>query len=115
MSLAALMDHTATGYRATESTSASGTASKAWAAQESGFACSVQVDSERVADVGPGEFTTGMYRLYAADPTLDIEEGDVIDVTAGPESPLRVEVMQVSRIRNHHLSARCEAWEGSLS
>lgn len=114
MTVAALMDHTATSYRGTEATGTYGEVTSAWAAQEAAFPCTVQVDSERVNEVGPGEMTAGVYRLYAADPTLDIAERDVIDILTGPEAGIKVKVVQVGRPRSHHLEARCETWEGEL-
>lgn len=113
-----LLDHEATVWRRNETKGpkfrevqpgwaiVSGTADTAFG---------IQVRSERREDPGGGEAVMGDYAGYASDPELDVQEGDVLQLTSGPESPANLEVQRVYRPRKHHTELTLTAWHGSLT
>jgi hypothetical protein len=114
---ATMLDHTATVWRSTESRSASlRSVSRSWSkvSGEDGVRLAVQTRRERREDVGPGETVGGEYSGYGP-AGRDIEEGDVVQLTAGPEAPATLEVDSAHRPRNEHLELVLVNWEGSLS
>lgn len=109
-------DHTATVWRSTESRSAGlRDVTRSWAkvAAATGIRIGVQVLRERRDDTGGGERTTGEYSGYGP-AALDLEEGDVVQLTAGPEAPATLEVDRACRPQNRHLELTLIAWPGEL-
>lgn len=68
-------------------------------------------------DKGPGEQQAAK-RLWFLDPTMDVQERDVLSVIAGPEAGLLVRAMSVvpvsTRRTVHHLEVSTEPWVGEL-
>lgn len=111
-------DHTATCHRATESKGADfREVTRTWAAVAAAtdFELALQVNREAREDAGPGERVRGEYNGYCEDAEIDVQEGDVLDVTAGPDSPATLYVEQVYRPANDHAEFVLSSWDGSLS
>jgi hypothetical protein len=115
---AVLEDHTVTVYRKNQTRGPKFREAKpGWAAVAgtAGTAVGIQVRRERREDGGPGEAVAGEYKGFSNDPDLDVQEGDVLDVTAGPESPATLKVEEAYRPRNHHTELVLSRWQGSLT
>lgn len=118
MGFSNLLDHTAKVWRPTESHGALRTVVQTFA-----LVSTVRVAVNRptragsgamLADLGPGLKPTGQRILYAT-AGWDIQTRDVIELTAGPDSPGRFEVDEPpTRPRGHHLELRCRYWAGVL-
>ena len=59
------------------------------------------------------EIVRGEYKGFAP-AGMNVCEGDVLEVTAGPESPLTVEVDSVRRPRGRHAEFVLTTWTGEL-
>jgi len=78
------------------------------------FRVAVNRPTARLGDPGPGLTTTGERMVYA-EPSRDLRPRDVLELTAGPESGLRVEIDETpTNVRGHHLEARARLWSGQL-
>lgn len=109
-----LVDHRADAFRSSGSVGTHGQSTAGLTPGPAGFDCSVLVDGERVARAGPGELTMGAYRVTCPDPSLDIQERDILHVHTGPEAPLTVQVESRSAPRGRFLALRCATWKGKL-
>jgi len=71
-----------------------------------------------LAQPGPGEQQVRMRRWFV-DKALQVRERDVLVVTSGPESGVRLRVhsaVPVTHFRGvHHMEVVCEAWHGDLA
>jgi len=103
MSIDHLLDHTVTVHRPTKGDDAGGMGSRedSWDSTRTGKAAAIQVKGESRDDTGGGERTTGSYLGFMA-AGADVQEDDVIQVTAGPDSWGFLEVVGVSSPRGHH-------------
>lgn len=101
MSYASLLNHTVSVWRSTESTGTLGAVVRTWAVVATGLAAAIQVQEERWESAGPGEMTHGKYKGFL-DVDADVEEGDVVEVTAGPGTFGFLKVHRVYRPRGHH-------------
>lgn len=108
-------DHTVTVWRSTESRGALREVTRSWSkvAGAIGTRMGVQPRRERRQDTGGGERVTGEYAGYGP-AGLDVQEGDVVQVTAGPEAPCSLLVDAASRPLGHHLEATMVSWKGEL-
>src|SRR5690606_37151907 len=74
--------------------------------------------SGRRADWGGGEEQAPVRRWSLDASAGDVQGRDILDVTAGPEAPVRLRVLSVARpaagIRAHHLEVMAEIWEGEI-
>ena len=117
-----LWNHTARLYRATALRDGFGDAVEAWlpvgSAPTGPNARPDAAWSGRLADQGAGEEQAAARRWYLDASVGDVQERDVLDVTAGPEAPVRLRVLSVARpaagIRAHHLEVLAEIWEGEI-
>lgn len=111
-------DHTATAHRKTETKGPDfREVRRGWnpVAAATDFELGLQVNREARQDAGPGERVRGEYNGYCADAGIDVQEGDVLDVTAGPDSPAQLYVEQAYRPANDHAEFVLSSWDGSLS
>lgn len=109
-------DHTVTIWRATEAAGATfRDIGRSWAkvSGEDGVGMAVQAKRETRQDAGPGERVVGEYRGFAP-AGMDVVEGDVVQVTAGPESPRNLKADSVYRPRNRHTQLVLVEWQGAL-
>ena len=117
-----LWTHTARLYRATALRDGFGEPVEAWLpAGPEPAGPNARPDaiwSGRLADQGAGEEQAAARRWYLDASVGDVQERDVLDVTAGPDAPARLRVLAVARpaagIRAHHLEVLAEVWEGNL-
>lgn len=78
------------------------------------FECAVNRPTARLGDPGPGLTNVGERMLYA-ETSVDLWPRDLIELTAGPEAGLVIEVdEQPTNVRGHHLEARCRIFSGTL-
>lgn len=113
----AIADHTVTVWRFSELRGATfREVAKAWAPVEGtpGTRLTIQTKREARSSAGPGTIVRGQYKGIGP-VGLDVCEGDVLEVTAGPEAPLRLKVESARRPRHHHLELDLETWAGSLA
>ena len=104
MGIGHLLDHTVTVWRATESLDAGGLRSvqKTWSSTgRTSLPAAIQVKGEAEGDTGAGERTTGTYQGFML-PEAPVQEGDIVQVTAGPGSWGFLLVGGVSAPRGHH-------------
>lgn len=105
MSLAHLLDHTVTIWRATEGFASGGlrTVDKTWSSTgRTGLKAAIQVQGESRGDTGGGERTLGTH-LGFMDAGANVQEGDIVQVTAGPGTWQNMLVEGVSPPRGHHV------------
>ncbi len=116
MSFEAHFDHTVTVYRPSETKGTHGAVSDTYAAisGETDVKALIQSRSEVLADPGPGELVAGKY-FGAMRVAADVQEQDVLDVTKGPESPLKLLVIGRTRPRGRHTELELRTWDGKLS
>lgn len=115
-------DHTVRVYRATPTEDALGDPVETWAAQGTAptfnNARPDQGWSGALQDRGPGEEQAGQRRWYLK-AGLSVAERDVLNVTAGPESPVQLRVLSVTRptapLSVHHLEVNVEVFEGDVT
>lgn len=115
-------DHTVRVYRATTTEDALGDEVEAWAAQGTvpkyRNARPDQTWAGTLQDRGPGEEQAGK-RVWYLKAGLDVGERDVLNVTAGPESPVQLRVLSVTKptapLAVHHLEANVEVFEGDVT
>lgn len=108
-----ILDHTATVWRKSEALGSMRQPSGAFVAVGS-IPCAVNRPTARLGNEGPGLAPIGERDLYTR---LDsgIQQRDVIQFTAGPETGLTIEVdEQPTNIRGHHLESKCRIWKGTL-
>lgn len=114
MSIAHLLDHTATVYRPADTLGALRTNIRGYAAVASGVEMGVRRPAALYAEIGPGVGPLGQRIIYA-DVGLDVAARDVIDLITGPDAPGRWEVdEQPTSPRGHHIELRCRAFTGKL-
>lgn len=116
-SLSRFMDHAADVYAGVETKGTAGSVRTTFGPTKKAAAldCNVQVDRERMAELGPGEVVEALYSVYFDDPDADVEEGDVLNILTGPEAPLTVRVGLCYRPRGKHLEAQAENWQGVIA
>jgi hypothetical protein len=102
MSLNHLLDHLVTVWRATESAGTLRSVTRTWSAgTRTSLPAAIQVRGERQGDTGGGERTTGTYLGFMR-AGADVQEGDILQVTAGPDNWGFLLVGGVSSPRGHH-------------
>lgn len=115
-------DHHVRVYRATTSEDALGDPVETWAAQGTAptfpNARPDQNWSGTLQDRGPGQETTGDRRWYLK-AGLTVAKTDVLNVTAGPESPVQLRVLSVTKptapLAVHHIEVNVEAYDGDVT
>jgi len=78
-----------------------------------GVRIAIQAKRETRQDAGPGERVVGEYMGYGP-ATLDVSEGDIAEITAGPDAPLTLKVDSVYRPRGRHTELVLIQWDGVL-
>lgn len=72
---------------------------------------------DNLKDSGPGEIGFRLWRWFIHKDE-DVQERDVLLVTAGEHAGKKLKVMGLLRVSGrrslHHLEANCEPWEGEL-
>ena len=107
-------DHTLNVWRFTESRGATfREVVRSWTKTISDIRMKVQATRERREDVGPGEIVGGEYNAYGS-AHHDIREGDVLELTAGPESPRTLKVDSAYRPMSHHAELVLVPFTGEL-
>lgn len=124
MSFAARLDHHAVLYRSTETQNpTTGEMVVAWAAQTSpaGSNCAPDLSwSGVLQEQGPVERQASRRRWFLSAGFSDVREQDVLDVTDGPDAPVRLWIESVTRATDgrgalHHLEVNVSTWTGSLT
>lgn len=124
MSFAARLDHHAILYRRTTTQNpANGETVTTWAAQTSPAGKNAHPDqswSGVLQEQGPLERQASRRRWFLAKGFADVREQDVLDVTEGPDAPLKLRVESVTRATNgrgvlHHFEVNVSTWDGSLT
>lgn len=106
MSMARLFDHYADLYRLTETSDADAQLTRALTLV-SRVNCAVVPARLGFDRVGPADTAIGRVELYLT-PTADVQRGDVVRLTKGPESPSAWRVVSTARPRGHHVEAVAE-------
>ena len=124
MPIASLFTHSVRYYRETSVRDALGSVSLSWDPQNAAPAAPNARPDESwsgdVQDHGAGEQQTGKRRWFLDRSLTAIEEGDVLDVTDGPDAPIRLRVEAVTRPSSrrrlvHHVEVNVVEYEGSLA
>jgi hypothetical protein len=102
MSIDHLLDHLVSVWRKTESTGTLRSVTRSWSnTGRTNVPAAIQTRSEKQGDTGGGERTTGTYLGFMR-AAADVQEGDIIQVTAGPGSWGFLLVDGVDEPRGHH-------------
>lgn len=117
MRIQALFDHQVRVHRPTESKGALRDITKTYTAVGAAPTtpnAAIVPPKLRLTDYGPGEQAAGSLEAYMA-AGADVQADDVLDVTSGPEAPVKLRVLSATRPRGHHTELQLEPWEGSLA
>lgn len=115
-------DHTVTVWGSQETRGATfGDVTRQWSQVpgQDGIRIALQTRRETRLDVGPGERAVGEWRGFGH-VAMDVVEGDVVEVTAGPEltvpsdEPFLLKVESAYRPRGRHLQLVLSDWSGEL-
>lgn len=116
-------DHTVTIWGSQDVRGATfGEVSRTWSQVPSmdGVRIALQAKRETRQDAGPGERVVGEYHGYGP-ASLNVVEGDVIEVTAGPEAapegadPRLLKVDSAYKPRGRHAQLVLIQWDGALT
>lgn len=110
-------DHRAAVYRSTESESASlRVVERSWATVDGNDDVPIALQARRQTweNRQGGEKVGGEWMAYA-EPGMDVAEGDVLQVTSGPQAPLTLKVDSAYPPRAHHMELVLIPFDGSLS
>lgn len=114
--IATLFDHTATVYREDEARVGSFrevVRDHSPLAGAEDVKVALNLSGSGMEERGPGELPTHGGAAYGS-AGLDVQVGDVLKITAGPNAPLVLEVTNVYRPRGHHTELSVKDWEGTL-
>lgn len=121
MSIARLCDHSVTLYRATVTRDGFGDTIEAWVPQDGPTGLNARPNqnwSGDLQDAGPGEEQNARRQWFLL-PEFDVQERDVMSVTAGPESGALLRIVSVTRTTArrtpHHYEVNVEPFTGELS
>jgi hypothetical protein len=109
-----LFDHVATIYRATETLNALREKINTWTAQATPERMFLDTSPFRENDEGAGRYMAGTAEGFMR-AAADVQEGDVIDVTSGPNAPRTLRVLNADRLRGHHTELLLEQYRGTLT
>lgn len=120
MSFTALLDHRGVIYRATESRDGYNDVVQSWSALDApdGMNCRADLGwSGVLQDQGAGEFQNAKRRWFLHK-SFDVAERDVLSVIDGPNAPVNLLIVGVTRATApkalHHYEVNVEVWEGEL-
>lgn len=112
---ARMLDHAARIYVFAETTEADTRARRnSYAAQAADERIAITPLKWSAANQGAGNRKIGTVNVLLR-PGAVLVERDVISVTSGPNSPVKLEVISVERPRGHHTEAMCAPFVGSLT
>jgi hypothetical protein len=80
----------------------------------------IQTKRETRSDQGPGERVIGEYKAFGP-ASLDVIEGDVIEIHSGPEASVNAEHPRLLKVdsaykpRSHHTELVLIDWQGALA
>lgn len=104
MSYSGLLNHVVTRYRKTETLGALRAVELTWSALTD-LPAAIQVLDEVRTDEAGGTLTGGHYRGFML-AGVDVEESDILSVTAGPGSFGFLKVQSAYQPRGHHMQLR---------
>lgn len=104
MSYTSLLNHVVTRYRKTETFGALRATEETWTSL-AGLPAAIQVLDEIRTEEAGGTMTGGHYRGFML-AGADVQESDIITVTAGPGSFGYLKVQSVYAPRGHHTQLR---------
>lgn len=113
----ALLDHTAAVWRFSESKSASlRFRERDWVRVPNHDSIEITVQTRRESwdNPGGGQKPVGEWAAYGP-PTMDVREGDVLEIYEGPNAPMKLEVDSARCPRGHHTELVLVSWEGRLT
>lgn len=109
-----MFDHTATVYSKTETIEAGTRARRNAYTAGDVEECAIVSKRFGVRDAGAGRTNEGETTVYLrAGATL--ARGYVLNVTAGPNAPIQLEVVSFERPRDNHTEATVKPFNGSLA
>jgi hypothetical protein len=85
-----------------------------YSVEAEGLAAGVQSDRRSLMVLQPGEAQVGAWSVYLRMDEDEVFEGDVLDITDGPESPRKLEVMEAYRPRRRFQQIKARNFEGAL-
>lgn len=112
MSVESLLDHRLTVKRPGQAETDFGV-EDAFADVATDVPASVQRADAKLRNAGAGDVEQGTHRIFFGR-GADVAARDVLDVTAGPEAPVTLRVLSVTKPRGHHVEAAAEVWEGDV-
>jgi hypothetical protein len=112
MSVRHLLDHTGTVWRIQRSLGALNAEVRTYV-QVGQVPLGVRRRRAPQGNPGPGLTPTGTRVLYF-EAGVDVRARDVVQLTAGPDAPERLEVDDLSSPRGHHIEAEGRLWAGVL-
>jgi hypothetical protein len=115
MSIEGLFDHWAEVWRPLEARGPAGEVSLDWdrVHEPTRTNCAVVPLKGSVENIGPGETVRGREEVYLGI-WVDVQERDVVRLTAGPEAGRTFRAVGVTRPRGHHVEAMVEPIVGAL-
>jgi len=114
VSIESLMDHRCTVYRLTETLNELREKVNSYVAAETSQKLALVPPKFSADDEGSGESARGSVEGFMPISST-VQRTDVLDVTSGPEAPLKLLVVNVARPRNHHAEVTLEPFHGSLT
>lgn len=113
MSIESLFDHGCTVYRFSEATRGTTRAKANTYTAGDKEDCAMSPAGFGVRDRGAGSDRTGLVTVYMRAAAV-VARNDVLDVTVGPNAPVRLRVITVERPRGHHAEVRAEPFTGEI-
>jgi hypothetical protein len=107
-----LLDHTGTVWRIQRSLGALNAEVREYVAVGE-YLVGVRRRRAPQGNPGPGLTPTG-YRVLYFEAGVDVRARDVVQLTAGPDAPERLELDDLSSPRGHHIEAEGRLWAGRL-
>ncbi len=106
MSIERLFDHHAEVWRITETVGDGAQLDRSPVAVEvpDGFNCAIVPPQLSLPIVGPAETSSGRVEFYLHK-SIDLKDGDVLELTDGPDSPSEWRIVSVAHPRGHHVEA----------
>lgn len=101
-------------HRLTETTDAGGERINSYAQQSGVERLAIVPPKETRADLGAGDRSRGLLQGFARS-AANIAEEDILNVTKGPEAPVKLRVLTLAHPRGRHTEFTCERFTGALS
>lgn len=114
MSIASMFDHTAQIYKFAETVTGDHRAKVSGYTAGAVEQCALSNGGFDASDRGNGTRRDGTTVVYLS-AGVDVARNDVLDVTDGPNAPIKLKVLAPSRPRGHHTECMCEPFAGSLT